>query len=409
MLKQMSYILLIPSILLSSDLEDVINSTMKNENSMNYSIEIDKAKLDKKINMSNYSLNVDLNGNLNKAIGGISNSDIDRSSQINIKASYLLYDGGKKKLTNDISNENIKLSVNSKTLFENDTLYNLFSLFLNGKKFENNIKTLEKKKITLVTEVNRLKSLFEASLITEDEYLRVKADLYSIDSDILSLEQNIKVLKNDVYILSGIKIMNFKEILSFSVTNFNPDSLYFNNFDLISSIYNKNSKLYKLNYMPTVFIEGNSYYNNSVMGNNFNNDGFNHNLTIGFKWKLYDGNKNNLNYVKVQKDRIANNNKRDYALRTKISQFNNINSEITVIQNKIISMKARKEFLLRTFESIKNKFENNLVDNVNYLDAFANYYDSISLLNNLYIDLDIKKLDLLYVSGNLIKNNYEIK
>jgi outer membrane protein TolC len=55
------------------------------------------------------------------------------------------------------------------------------------------------------------------------------------------------------------------------------------------------------------------------------------------------------------------------------------------------------------YEVIKSKYENGLIDNVAYLESLTEKYNAISVLKAAQYDIEIKKANVVYNSGNNLK------
>jgi outer membrane protein TolC len=100
---------------------------------------------------------------------------------------------------------------------------------------------------------------------------------------------------------------------------------------------------------------------------------------------------------------LAKNSELAYAKHKASAGLKNAHNSYKTSLAKIESAKLRVKASDATYELVKKKFQNGIVDNVIYLDALSEKYNALSSLNTALNDIEYQKAVLVYEMGKEIK------
>ncbi|MBU1995514.1 TolC family protein [bacterium] len=322
------------------------------------------------------------------------------------KAGFDIYDGGKRAALVNQKSEEFKASSYDEAELKQNISLQITQNFFTIKSLESSRKAMEKANISLLAQLKRVSAFYDAKLATKDEIDRLQAaydtNIYNIEAvklDILKLKQSVELQiakKVDTLESSHFKELYFEghesvdaiKSLEFSrnaIKSFSDSvaSLYYPQIRLEDTF-----SLYGYNNTDALHPEGVENQNKLMLSANF---------------RLYDA-----GVVKENKQALELN---AQALSQQIEYKNDeqkMNYEIaraTIDTNKI-KIKSAKSALVAAssaYETIEQKYNAGIVDNVAYLDALAAQMSATALYETSLNDLEIAYAFYYYYSGKNIE------
>jgi len=322
------------------------------------------------------------------------------------KIHYVLYDGGKKYDVYKSYDASLKSSEKSLDALKNDLAKTVTTLYFDYlAKVE--AKAAKQKQVEqLQAQMQRLQSFFDNGMTTEDEVQKIIAqtqavtvDLHQIELEIETIMHNLRYLtKNDVFITQGSKLV---------VNDFATQA---NRFDLQAFAYDlqalkATADAQKSAYLPTLFLENryNVYdydYNSNLYANPVEQNIFSLNL----EWKIFDFFQTKRGYDSKFKTYLSQKYRYDYETQKAQTDLALAKRAVKIAKLKINASKQALDAANATYDVVKSKFENGLVDNVAFLDALTQKYDAQSAYTAATYELEKKKAEVLYQGGENIKD-----
>lgn len=407
MKKVFIFLLIVPFTLFGENLAQLIELSKNNKMIDSSRINIESTKEEYKSVQNSYLPEVKLGANYQRTNKETS-SVPDNRTTVQGSVDYIIYDGGKKYDTFDSYEATIKSQNNSLQNQKNElalevTNYYYEYLSLEAQK-EAKIKEIEQ----LRAQYNRLKRFLDAGTTTEDEVQKIisrgesaNVDLHEIELDIQTIIHNLEYVvgrsvtiqkgsiveeytSNEKKLRSDIKALEF-ELESLLATAKGVKSGYLPDLTF-NDTYAKND----LNYKKGAF-EGNS-------------DDYDQNIaSLNMSWKIFDFGATSREYQAAYKKYLSlksqyeyEKNKADVDLKLALKAY-------TIGKLKIKSAQAGLKAANSAYDVIKSKYQNGLVDNVAYLEALSEKYDAQSVLKMAQYDLEVKKANIIYYSGEKLE------
>lgn len=405
-MKKLYFSFLVPLFLYGQNLEELVNLTIQNKLVDASKLGIEAQKENYESIKSGYLPKLDVGAGYfytEKERVGAAQQSVNAYASLN----YLLYDGGKKddvydSLKSDIKSgeKNLEALKNNLSLTVTEQYFTYLSLLSKKEAKEQEVEQLE-------AQYKRLNRFFEAGTTTEDEVQKIISRvenanvlLQEIDLQITTILHNLKYLTgNDVTITKGSKISE--------VSNLEKNL----RFDIQALQENINSKrslanAEKSGYKPNIILDNTFTYYDRDYKNNSNkaNDFYHQNVaSANLKWNLFSFGETKHKFESKQKEYLSTvsnfeyeKNRADVDLELALKAYYIANAKI---KSSLSTLNAANS----AYEVIKSKFENGLIENVAYLQSLSEKYDAESQYKTALNDLEIKKANIIYHSGEKIK------
>lgn len=321
------------------------------------------------------------------------------------KISYTLYDGGKREALKEAYEANLK----SATFLENATAndlalqvsysyYNHFSLLANQEAIEQKIEQLQ-------AQYHRLEKFLSVGSTTQDALLRIEASLEQTKVELLQTKDALSKNLNTLAYLASQEITPIK-----GSTLHLPETSSLERFDLLAQeqsvlVAKANAQAAKAPNRPSINIEETYSRFENDFSNKAYDSGFDHQntLSLNIQWKIFDFGASASAYEASYKNYLAKSSELAYAKQKASASLKNAQNSYKTSLAKIKSAKLRVKASDATYELVKKKFQNGIVDNVTYLDALSEKYAAIASLNTALNDIEYQKAIILYEMGKEIK------
>lgn len=322
------------------------------------------------------------------------------------KVGFDLYDGGKRS-----SLVNQKRSEFEGSEYDESELKKSLSLqvvqdFFTIKSLESTQKAREEAGVALMSQLERMRSFFDAKLATSDEVDKLRAAHDTNDYNIEAIKLDILRTKRALELKLSKKIetlesSNFKEIgLSDMQTT-----------DAIKSLEASKNALKSLAesidsyYYPQIRIEDTlSYfgYNNTDAMHPEGVETQNK-IMLSANFRLYDGGLLAQNRQALELNAKALEKQIEYKNDEQKMHHELSIARITTEKIKIQSAKSALQAAQSTYETIEQKYKAGIVDNIAYLDALASKTSAKALYESSLNDLEIAYAFYYYYSGKNIE------
>ncbi len=320
------------------------------------------------------------------------------------KLSYTLYDGGRKEALIDAYEANIKsaqfltnATANDLALQVSYAYYYHFSLLANQEALTQKIEQLQ-------AESYRLERFLSVGSTTQDALLRIQASLEQTKVELLQTQEAITKNLNTLEYLTAQSIVPTK---GSTLVVAEHQSASTQRYDILAQEQSvlsakANAQSAKAPHRPTITIEDTySRYDNDyadILGTNKQNT-----LSLNIQWKIFDFGSTSSTYEASYKNYLSKNSELVYAKQKASAGLKNAYNSYKTSLAKIESAQLRVKASDATYEIVKKKFQNGIVDNVTYLDALSEKYSAIASLSTARNDIEYQKAILLYEMGKEIK------
>jgi outer membrane protein TolC len=404
-LKKLYFIFLTPLFLYSQNLEELVNLSIQNKLVDSSIQNLDSIKDEYKSVKSGYLPSLDV-GAGHSITDNETASLAKNSSKAYASLNYVLYDGGKKSDIYDSYEATIKSADESVLALKNEIALNVINYYYdylsNISKKEAKIKEIEQ----LDSQLQRLSRFLDAGTTTEDEVQKIISRLENAKVVLQEIELNMQTIVHNLEYITGqeINIQSGSSISEFK--NDNEKDLRFDlksiEFDLQTKLANSRSE--KSAYLPTITLDNTyTYYDNNYEGNYSNDLEHQNILSANLKWNLFSFGKTKYKYESKYKEYLSEKSKFEYEKNKADTDLKLALKAYDISKLKIKSAEANVKAADATFDVIKSKYENGLIDNVAFLESLSEKSDALSQLKTSQNELEIKKANIIYHSGKKLQ------
>lgn len=393
---------LLPLYLYSESLNQLVDASMNNQliDSSRYNIEAIKSQYKSTKNSYMPKLTVGANySNTNKETASMPDNSFTSYANIN----YVIYDGRKKQARYKSFESSIKSANQNLEALRNNITLQVVNYYFSYQSLVSTKVAKQKEIEQLDAQYKRLIQFLEAGTTTSDEVQKIisrveiaNVTLHEIELDIQTILHNLQYLTaREVTITDGSTIKN--PHLKEDILRADIKAMEFDMKQLLS-----NARVTKSANYPTVSLDNTlNYYDFNYDNDMYQNSAIESQniFKVNFSWKLYDFGSNQSAYESEYKKYQAlksnyeyEKNKASVDLKLAIKSY-----DISLL--KIESAHAGLKAASSTYETIQQKYQNGLVDNVSYLEALSEKYSAISVLKSAKFNLEIKKANIIYHSG----------
>ena len=341
--------------------------------------------------------------NTNEETSITPDSSLNSYSNIN----YIVYDGGKKGAIYKSYENSIKSAKEKLQTLKNDISLQIIRHYFNYYTYvaQKEAKTQEIKQ--LKAQYKRLERFLEAGTTTRDEVDKIISRVENANVSLHESELNIQIVLHNLHYLVSQDITmesgaTIKEKRVLKTLRTDIKALEYDMKTVLSSARAKKSANYPILSIDNTYTKYDLNYNNSTYQNSAIDS--QNIFKVNLSWNIFDfGSTNELylseynKYKSIKSKYEYEKNKADIDLELALRSY-----EISKL--KIGSAKLALKASVSTYETIEQKYQNGLVDNIAYLEALSEKYNAISFLKKAQYDIEIKKANIIYHSG---KNVWE--
>lgn len=405
MLKSIPFLLIVPFALFGENLSQLIELSKNNKmiDSSRLSVESTKDSYESIKNgyMPKFTLGAGYSNNSYESSGNPQNS-----AKVQGLVDYTIYDGGKKANTYDSyealiksGGENLEDLKNQIAIQVTNYYYNYLSYVAQKEVKLQEIEQLE-------AQYTRLKKFLDAGTVTEDEVQKIisniqtaKVALHEIDLNIETINHNLEyVIGQSVNIENGSKVSEYD-----STQNKLRADIKAIEYELES--LKADAKATKSGNLPNVAFN-NTYSHNELEydDSSYSTKDYNRNMaSLNLTWNVFDFDSTNKAYESAYKKYLSLKSQFEYEKNKANVDLKLALRAYEIAKQKIESAKAGLDAANGAYKTIKAKYEAGLIDNVSYLEALTDKYSAQSVLKVAYNDLELKKANIIYYSGEKLE------
>jgi outer membrane protein len=405
-LKKLSIIFTLPVFLWSQNLNELVNLSLKNHLIHSYEYNVDSLKKEYESAKRGYLPSVDIGASYS-ATDKETASVPDSGTQTYASVSYTLYDGGKRGDTFKSYESSINSSKQSLASSKNQLALDVITYYYNYLSYIAQKEAKQKEIEQLTAQYNRLSSFMDVGSTTQDVLDKIMSRVESSNVDLQEIELKIQTVVHNLEYITGTKVQiekgsTIQELINASEESARPDlkALEYNMKTALS-----NADIEKSGYLPTITLSDrytnyNYDYDNGTYDYIDNQNIF----SVALTWNIFSFGETKSKYESKFKEYLSTKEKYEYEKNKANVDLKLATKAYDIAKLKIKSAQASLKAAQSAYEVIKSKYQNGLIDNVAYLESLTEKYDAISTLKSAKYDLEVKKANIIYNSGEKLKD-----
>ena len=319
---------------------------------------------------------------------------------------FTIYDGGKREASFEQQQALVKSATFSLASVQNNISLDVIYYYYNYLSTLANKESTLKKMEQLESERNRLEKFLSVGAITADELQKIVSSIEQTKVDLLTLDNTLNNISNTLEYLTGeqVSVEKGSTIIYKENTN-NEENKRLDILALEESVQSNKSdiKMAKSPNLPTIALQ-NTYskhdFDYPVATENLKEQ---NSVQLSMQWKIFDFASTSSNAQAAYLNYLSKNSELSYAKYKAKASFKNAQNSYKTSLAKIEAAKAKLQASEMTYELVKKKFQQGIVNNVSYLDALSDKFNSNSQLQTALNEVEYQKAVLLYEMGENIK------
>ena len=319
---------------------------------------------------------------------------------------FTIYDGGKREASFEQQQALVKSATFSLASVQNNISLDVIYYYYNYLSTLANKESTLKKMEQLEAERNRLEKFLSVGAITADELQKIVSSIEQTKVDLLTLDNTLNNISNTLEYLTGeqVSVEKGSTIIYKENTN-NEENKRLDILALEESVQSNKSeiKMAKSPNLPTTALQ-NTYskhdFDYPVATENLKEQ---NSVQLSMQWKIFDFASTSSNAQAAYLNYLSKNSELSYAKYKAKASFKNAQNSYKTSLAKIEAAKAKLQASEMTYELVKKKFQQGIVNNVSYLDALSDKFNSNSQLQTALNEVEYQKAVLLYEMGENIK------
>lgn len=319
--------------------------------------------------------------------------------------SFTIYDGGKREASFEQQESLVKSATFALSSVQNnislDVIYYYYNYLSTLSSKESTLKKMEQ----LEAERYRLEKFLSVGSITADELQKIVSSIEQTKVDLLTLDNSLNNISNTLEYLTGQEV-SIEKGSTVVYKDVNKDEG--KRFDILAleeSVQSNKSeiKMAKAPNLPTLSLQ-NTYskydfdYPTPVDSLEQQNS-----IQLAMEWKIFDFASTSSNAQAAYLNYLSKNSELAYAKYKAKASFKNAQNNYKTSLAKIEAAKSKLQASGMTYELVKKKFQQGIVNNVTYLDALSDKFNSNTQLQTALNEVEYQKAVLLYEMGENIK------
>mgnify|MGYP000104913467 CR=1 FL=1 len=356
----------------------------------------------KRSKLPNVSVGANYANNLEESISAPANA-VSATLSLN----YSLYDGGQQKYSLLSLEEKMQSSKQNLQALENSIALQVITHYFNYQSLLASKKSIEQEIQKLKLNHKKARQFLKANLSTQDKLSSMEASLESGNLNLHEVDLSILTLLHQLSNLTGKQVTISSNSKLKDIQNITKDTRA----DIQALEYNAKDALWSANASksasrPSIRLGNQVAYSSSYyLDNAFSNaDNLNNQFTLSLQWTLFDFQASSYNYQSLYSQYLSSLTNYEYEKKKATTELDLAHQAYEIAKLKIGSAKARLKASNNAYASIEKKYQNNIVEQIVYLDALSSKYNAVSALENAKNDLEIKKAHIVYQSGQNLKD-----
>lgn len=406
-MKKLSLLCLFPLFAFSGNLQQLLTLAEQNKHVESSRYELEAAKEKEYATKSGYmpSLSFGANQTYNQEESKLSP---EKSRTGAATLSFTIYDGGKREALFSQQEALVKSATFSLASVQNNVSLNVIYYYFNY------ISTLASKESTLQkmeqleAERYRLEKYLSVGSATADELQKIISSIEQTKVDLLTLDNTLNNISNTLEYLTGKEVsVEAGSSVKLQETQSSDDAKRFDIQALEESVQSAKAEAEaaKAPHLPTIKIEDTySRFKYDYANPLWNSDADHQNtVQLSMQWKIFDFGSTSASVQAAQKNYLAKSSDLAYEKQKAKASYKSAQNSYKTALAKIDAAKARLSASEMTYELVKKKFQQGIVNNVTYLDALTDKFNARSQLQTALNEVEYQKAVLLYEMGKEIK------
>lgn len=406
-MKKLSLLCLFPLLAFSGNLQQLLTLAEQNKHVESSRYELEAAKEKEYATKSGYmpSLSFGANQTYNQEESKLSP---EKSRTGAATLSFTIYDGGKREALFSQQEALVKSATFSLASVQNNVSLNVIYYYFNY------ISTLASKESTLQkmeqleAERYRLEKYLSVGSATADELQKIISSIEQTKVDLLTLDNTLNNISNTLEYLTGKEVsVEAGSSVRLQETQSSDDAKRFDIQALEESVQSAKAEAEaaKAPHLPTIKIEDTySRFKYDYANPLWNSDADHQNtVQLSMQWKIFDFGSTSASVQAAQKNYLAKSSDLAYEKQKAKASYKSAQNSYKTALAKIDAAKARLSASEMTYELVKKKFQQGIVNNVTYLDALTDKFNARSQLQTALNEVEYQKAVLLYEMGKEIK------
>ena len=403
-MKKLIFIYLFPLFSFAGNLDQLLNLAEQNKKveASRYTLEATKEKeyATKSGYMPNLSLGANQTFNQEKNI-----STPEKSTTGLATLAFTVYDGGKREASFEQQQALVKSATFSLASIQNNISLDVIYYYYNYLSTLSSKESTTQKMQQLEAERYRLEKFLSVGSITADELQKIVSSIEQTKVDLLTLDNTLNNISNTLEYLTGREIIVEKGSTLVFKDAKKEEPKRFDILALEQSIQSTKAeaKIAKAPNRPTIIIQDtySQYdFDYPVATNNLDHQ---NSIQLLLEWKIFDFGSTSANAQAAYLNYLSKNSELEYEKYKAKASFKNAQNSYKTSLAKIEAAKAKLQASEMTYELVKKKFQQGIVNNVSYLDALSDKFNSNSQLQTALNEVEYQKAVLLYEMGENIK------
>lgn len=403
-MKKFLFLSLFPLFVFAGNLNELLNLAEQNKQveASRYSLEASKEKeyATKSEYMPNLTLGANQTFNQEKNM-----FTPEKSTTGSATLSFTVYDGGKREASFEQQQALVKSATFALASVQNnislDVIYYYYNYLSTLANKESTLKKLEQ----LEAERNRLEKFLSVGAITADELQKIVSSIEQTKVDLLTLDNTLNNISNTLEYLTGqeVNIEKGSTVVYKDLTI--EEGKRLDILALEESVQSNKSEIQmaKAPNKPNIRIQDTySHYDFDYPVATQSLEEQN-SIQLLMEWKIFDFGSTSANAQAAYLNYLSKNSELAYAKHKAKASFKNAQNSYKTSIAKIEAAREKLQASEMTYELIKKKFQQGIVNNVSYLDALSDKFNSNSQLQTALNEVEYQKAVLLYEMGENIK------
>ena len=403
-MKKFLFLSLFPLFSIAENLQELLNLAEQNKQieASKYSLESTKEKeySTKSAYLPNLSLGANQTFNQEKNI-----STPEKSTTGSAKLVFTIYDGGKREASFEQQQALVKSATFTLASIQNnislDVIYYYYNYLSTLASKESTLKKMEQ----LEAERYRLEKFLSVGSITADELQKIISSIEQTKVDLLTLDNTLNNISNTLEYLTGQEVSIEKGSTIAYKDSTIEEGKRFDILALEESVQSNKSEIQmaKSPNLPNIVLQ-NIYsiydYDFPIETNTLDHQ---NSIQLMMEWKIFDFASTSSNVEASYLKYLSKNSELSYEKSKAKASLKSAQNSYKTSLAKIDAAKAKLQASEMTYELIKKKFQQGIVNNVSYLDALTDKSNSYSQLQTALNEVEYQKAVLLYQMGENIK------
>ena len=350
-------------------------------------LEMDREQIDVSRTWKQRFFTVSYNASANAYFKNVMSKKTGEAYQQYLSLSQPLFTGGKLKLGNEISKDNLKLAELKLDKTKKDTVLSTVQAYIDVYDAISTLGVLQKSKEALDENYKIQTEKYNLRMVTKPEYREAERSLKAMEAQIVEQQGNIEIAKESLGILIGVPNPSSIEIVPFGVEdNFTKTIDLKKDMEKLTTqnteykiaqkqidISKKNTKLERASFFPV--INGTLNYgalsSKNKLKDVFEVKDFSSAAGVTFTWDIFDWGKRkeNVKYAKKTEEIAAV--KSEQTLEQVKANMRKTYYKLQALEKSLEALRVAVESAEETYELEKERYNYNLITMNNLLDAEA--------------------------------------